>query len=144
MEDQIIYLGETLYIILSCLAMPLFWTETLLFWMLHLPTSTSFRMFPRADTVPDYPTTIAYSYVLITIACIPNFVSWDRYMDGRAALGRLLRPLTRGASPITEFSVMFARVWLAAAWVNLAAAQFMTDYNPMSLSVKISCVIFIL
>ncbi|KAK0722190.1 hypothetical protein B0T26DRAFT_206936 [Lasiosphaeria miniovina] len=112
--------------------------------MLGLPTSISFRMFPRADTVPDYPTTIAHSFVLVTIVCIPNFISRDRYMDGRAALGRLLRPLTRGASPLTEFSAMFARVWLAAAWANLAAAQFMTDYNPLSFCVKLSCVLFIL
>jgi hypothetical protein len=39
---------------------------------------------------------------------------------------------------------MFARVWLAAAWVNRAVAQFVGDYNPVSLSVKLSCVIFIL
>lgn len=101
-------------------------------------------MFPRADTVPDYPTTMAYSFVMITIMCIPNFVSWDWYMDGRAALGRELRPLTRGASPFMEYSVMFARVWLAAAWVNLAAAQFMTDYKTLSVCFKISCVLFIL
>lgn len=50
-------------------------------------------------------------------------------MDGRGALGELVRPLTRGASPLTEFLVMFARVWLAVAWANMAAAQFMTDYN---------------
>ena len=67
--------------------MPLFWTETLLFWMLGLTTSTGFRMFPRADTVTDYPANAAHSYVLITIMCIPNFISWDRYMNGRAALG---------------------------------------------------------
>jgi len=112
--------------------------------MLGLPTSTSFRMFPQADTVPDYPTTIAHSFVLIIIICIPNFISWDRYIDGRAALGRLLHPLTRGASPLTEFSVMFARIWLTAAWANLAAAQFMAEDNPLSFYVKLSCVLFIL
>lgn len=145
-EDQIIFLFETLYTYLSSLAMPLFWTETLLFWMLGLPTSTSFRMFPRADSVPGYhyPTAVAHSYALLTIMCIPHFISEDRYMDGRGELGRLVRPLTRGASPLTEFLVMFARVWLAAAWVNLAVARFLIDYNPVSVCVKASCLIFIL
>jgi hypothetical protein len=144
MEEQILYFLDILYTILSCLAKPLFWTETLVFWMLGLPTSTSFRMFPQADTVANYSTTIAHSYALIAIMLIPHFVSRDRYMDGRGQLGRLVRPLTRGARPLTEFSVMFARVWLAAAWVNMAVVQFMTDYNLVSVCVKISCVIFIL
>lgn len=120
MEDQIEYLLEILFVVLSYIAMPLFWTETALFWMLGLPTSTSFRMFPRADTVPDYPTTIAHSFVLITIMLIPSFVSRERRRYGRAALGDLLQPLTRGASH--PFLVMFARVWLAAAWANRTAA----------------------
>ncbi|KAK3293924.1 uncharacterized protein B0H64DRAFT_175637 [Chaetomium fimeti] len=143
MEDQIVYIFHILYTILSCLAMPLFWVETLLFWMLGLPTSTSFRMFRRADTVPDYYATVAYSYALVTIMLIPYFIYFDR-RDGRGPLGRLLHPLTREASPFTEYSIMFARVWLAVAWVNLAVAQFMTDYNLVSVCAKISCVLFIL
>ncbi|KAK0741179.1 hypothetical protein B0T18DRAFT_419623 [Schizothecium vesticola] len=139
--DQIEHLFDILYKILSCLARPLFWTETLFFWILGLRTSTSFRMIPRADTVPDYPAYIAHSYVLISILLIPHFVSRDQYMNDRGALGR---PLARGASPLTEYLVMFARVWLAAAWANLAAAQFITDYNPVSFSVKLACEIFIL
>ena len=74
-DDYRVYLLEILFIILGCLAMPLSWTETLLFWMPAIPTSTSFRMFPRADTVPDHPTIIAHSFVLIAIMCIPNFGS---------------------------------------------------------------------
>ncbi|KAK4461401.1 hypothetical protein QBC42DRAFT_94273 [Cladorrhinum samala] len=144
MEDQMVFIFETIYSILGSLAMPLFRTETLLFQMLGLPTSTSFRMFPRADTVPDYPATIAHSYVLITIMLIPHFVSRDRVMDGRGALGRLVRPLTRGASPLTEYLVMFARVWLAAAWANMAGAQFMTDQKLVWFAAKLSCEIFIL
>lgn len=144
MEDQIIYLLDILYTILGRLATPLFWTETLLFWMLGLPTSTSFRMFPQADTVPGYPAYIAHSYVLITIICIPYFVSCDRSIYGRGVLGDLVRPLTRGARPFTEYSVMFARVWLAAAWANMAAAQFMTDHNVLLGCAKISCELFIL
>jgi hypothetical protein len=142
-EEQILYVLDILYTILSFLSMPLFWTETLLFRMLGLPTSTSFRMFPPADIFPGYSTTIAHSYALISIMLIPYFVYLDR-RDGRGQLGGLLRPLTRGASRGTEFAVMFARVWLAAAWVNRAVAQFVADYNPVSLSVKLSCVIFIL
>ncbi|KAK0628800.1 hypothetical protein B0T17DRAFT_523777, partial [Bombardia bombarda] len=64
-------------------------------------------MFPRADTVPDGYTTVAYSYALITVMFIPHFVSRDRYMDGRGMLGRELRPLTKGASTPTEYSGEF-------------------------------------
>ncbi|KAH8883636.1 hypothetical protein GQ53DRAFT_752859 [Thozetella sp. PMI_491] len=65
-------------------------------------------------------------------------------MDGLAALRELLCPLMRGASPFTEFSIMFARVWLAEAGANLSAAQLMANYNPLSFCVKLSCVLFIL
>jgi hypothetical protein len=143
-EEQFIHFFEPFYSILSSLSMPLAWTETFLFWMLGLPTSTSFRMFPRGDIVPNYPTTIAYSYALLAIVFMPYFIYFDRRDTGRGTLGRLLHPLTKGASPFTEYSVMFARVWLAAAWVNLAVAQCMTDYNVVSLFVKLSCVLFIL
>lgn len=143
-EEQIVYFSEILYPILSSLSMPLAWTETFVFWMLGLPTSISFRMFPRADTVPNYPTTIAHSYALLAIMLMPYFIYFDRRDTGRGALGRLLHPLTKGASPLTEYSIMFARVWLAAAWVNLAVAQCMTDYNVALVSIKLSCVLFIL
>lgn len=39
---------------------------------------------------------------------------------------------------------MFARVWLAVAWINLTLAQFMTGGNRWLSSVKIGCVSFIL
>ncbi|KAK3693947.1 hypothetical protein B0T22DRAFT_451218 [Podospora appendiculata] len=71
-EDQIEYISGIIYLILSSLAMPLFWLETLLFRMLGLPTSTSFRMFRRPDTVPEGYTDVAYSYTLITIMLIPT------------------------------------------------------------------------
>jgi len=44
--DQIEHLFDILCTVLSFIAKPLFWTETLFFRMLGLPTSTSFRMFP--------------------------------------------------------------------------------------------------
>jgi hypothetical protein len=136
--DQIDHLFEILYSILSCLARPIFWAETLFFWMLGLLTLTSLPMFPRADTVPDYSAYpyIAHSYALITILLIPHFVCRDRYMDGRGALGRELRPLTRGASPLTEYLVMFAHVWLAATWANLAAAHFHPVMGLQSLKTR--------
>ncbi|KAH8885060.1 hypothetical protein GQ53DRAFT_829115 [Thozetella sp. PMI_491] len=123
--------------------MPGFWVETLVFWLLGLPTSTSFRMFPPADIVPDYPTELSYSIALMTILHIPIFVSRDRQHDGEATLGVILRPFTRTLSPFMEASVMFARVWLAAAWTNAATAQFMTDHSIQTYSVKIACLAFI-
>ncbi|KAK3335649.1 hypothetical protein B0T19DRAFT_407054 [Cercophora scortea] len=142
----LVQIEHTIYPILSPLAMPLFWLETLLFWMLDLPTSTSFRMFRRPDTVPEGYTDVAYSYTLLAIMLIPYFVSWDR-TGCRSQLGELLRPLTRGARPLTEYAVMFARVWLLVAWYNLAVAQFMadpTEQTKVFLFIKISCFIFIL
>lgn len=139
MEAQALILLRLLFGSLSYIAMPCFWAETLIFWILGLRTSTSFRMFPPADIIPDYPTNIAYSFALLTIMCIPNFLFWDRRLDGRATLGTILRPLTRTASPFIEVSVMFARVWLAAAWANAATAQFMTDYCLWTYSARIGC-----
>ncbi|KAI0005587.1 hypothetical protein F4779DRAFT_49033 [Xylariaceae sp. FL0662B] len=144
MEAQALFLLRTLFSILSYIAIPCVWAETLLFWVLGLRTSTSFRMFPPADIVPDYPSGIAHSFALLTIMCIPNFVSWDRHLDGRATLGTTLRPLTRKASPFMEVFVMFARVWLAAAWANAATAQFMTDYCLWIYCAKLGCLSFIL
>ncbi|KAK2612591.1 hypothetical protein QQS21_001363 [Conoideocrella luteorostrata] len=128
-EFELEYALSILFSILSYIAMPCFWAETLIFWILGLHTSTSFRMFPRADVVPDYPTTGAYGFALLTMMLIPHFISCDRHQDGRGTLGTILRPLTRGASPLMEFTAMFARVWLAAAWVNMATAQ-MSNLNP--------------
>lgn len=150
---QIEHVLEILSTILSCLARPLFWTETPLFSMLGLSTSSSFRMFPRVDTVPDYPAHIAHSCALITILFIPHFISPERSASraARGALGRELYPLTRGASLLTQYLVMFARVWLAVAWINLAVAwinltvaQFMTGGNRWLSSAKLGCVSFIL
>lgn len=109
----------------------LFWTETQLFSMVGLPTSTSFRMFPQTDIVPDYPVHIAHNCALIIILFIPHFVSWERSASraGRGALGRELYPLSRGASPPTQYLIMFARVWLAVAWINSTLAQFRTGGN---------------
>lgn len=89
---QIEHVLEIIYTILSCLASPLFWTETQLFSMLGLPTSTSFRMFPQTDIVPDYPAHIAHSCALIIILFIPHFISRERSASraGRGALGREL------------------------------------------------------
>ncbi|UKZ81024.1 hypothetical protein TrVFT333_008791 [Trichoderma virens FT-333] len=149
MEDQIGQIESflrLLFSILGYIAMPGLWAESLIFWMLGLPTSTSFRMFPPADIVPghDYPTSIAYSYVLITMLFIPSFISSDRYFDGSNTLGSILRPLTRRANPSMEFAAMFARVWLAAAWVNAATAQFMTDWVLWTFCAKLGCVYLIL
>ncbi|PNP51527.1 hypothetical protein THARTR1_07783 [Trichoderma harzianum] len=126
--------------------MPGFWIKTLIFRILSLDTSTSFRMFSPADIVPghEYPTSVAYSFVLITVLFIPRFISSARYRDGSGILGTILRPLSRRASPPVEFAIMFARVWLAAAWVNMAAAQFMTDWDLWAFPVKIGCIYFIL
>lgn len=89
---QIEHFLEIIYTILSCLASPLFWTETQLFSMLGLPTSTSFRMFPQTNIVPDYPAHIAHSCALIIILFIPDFISRERSASraGRGALGREL------------------------------------------------------
>src|ERR1700761_2762346 len=101
-------------------------------------------MFPPADVAPDYPTAMAYSFVLLTVLCIPNFISWDRRLDGRATLGIILRPFTRAADPIMEFLVMFARVWLATSWANAATAQFLADYCPWTYCATLGCLCFIL
>ncbi|KAM6481148.1 hypothetical protein HDV62DRAFT_398356 [Trichoderma sp. SZMC 28011] len=126
--------------------MPGFWIETLIFWTLGLNPSTSFRMFPPVDIVPghEYPTDVAYSFALITFLFIPRFISSDRQFDGSGILGTILRPLSRRASPPVEYAIMFARVWLAAAWVNMAVAQFMVDRDFLRFSVKPGCVYFIL
>lgn len=120
-------LGDIICDVLSSIAMPFHWTETLIFWILGLPTSTSFRMFPPADVVPGYPIGVAYSYALMAIPFIPYFLYFDRRLDGGANLGAILRPYTRAASPRIEAFIMMARVWLAAAWVNMATAEFMTS-----------------
>lgn len=130
--------------ILSTIAMPCHWIETLIFWILGLPTFTSFRMFPPADIVPGYPIGIAYSYAMMAIPCIPHFLYQDRLLDGRAALGSMLRPYTRAASPRTEVFIMAARVWLAAAWANAATAEFMTSNCLWWYHVRLTCVFFIL
>ncbi|PKK45670.1 hypothetical protein CI102_10446 [Trichoderma harzianum] len=145
-EDRVEVFLRLLFNILGCIAMPGFWIETFIFRILGLNTSSSFRMFPPADIVPghEYPTSVAYSFVLITILFIPRFIASDRYFDGANTLGTELRPLTRRASPLVEYVVMFARVWLAAAWVNMASAQFMMDWDLVRFSVKLGSVYFIL
>lgn len=112
--------------------------------MFGLPIGTSFRMFPRADTVPNYPTTEAYGSTMLSIMLVPYFISCDRSMDSRGPLGRVLRPLTRRASPLVEYSVVFGRLWLATGWVNMATAQFMTDFCACTFAAKLGCVTFIL
>ncbi|KAL7782502.1 hypothetical protein V8C43DRAFT_310246 [Trichoderma afarasin] len=145
-EDRVEVFLRLLFNILGYIAMPGFWIENLIFWILGFNPSTSFRMFPPADIVPghEYPTSVAYSFVLITILFIPRFISSDRYVDGSGILGTILRPLSRRASPPVEYAIMFTRVWLAAAWVNMAAAQCMTDRDLVRLSAKLGCVYFIL
>ncbi|KKP07105.1 hypothetical protein THAR02_00755 [Trichoderma harzianum] len=145
-EDRVEAFLRLLLNILGCIAMPGFWMETLIFWILGLNPSTSFRMFPPADIVPghEYPTSVAYSFVLITILFIPRFISSDRNFDGANTLGMMLRPVTRRASLLTEYAIMFARVWLAAAWVNMASAQYMMDWDFLRFSVKFGSVYFIL
>ncbi|KAK0706412.1 hypothetical protein B0T26DRAFT_680102 [Lasiosphaeria miniovina] len=117
-------------------------TESLIFWTLGLPTATSFRMFLSAAASLD--ATVVHSYALVTITLIPYFASRGWYMDGRGMLGELLRPLTRGTGDRLERAVMFARVWLAVAWVNLAVARFMVDLRLVLVASKVSCVLFIL
>lgn len=120
-------LGDIICNVLSSIAMPLHWTETLIFWILGLPTSTGFRMFPPADIVPGYPIGIAYTYALMAIPCIPYFLYLDRRITGRSTLGAILHPYTRAASSRIEALIMMARVWLAAAWVNMATVGFITS-----------------
>ncbi|KAL7810348.1 hypothetical protein V8C26DRAFT_410105 [Trichoderma gracile] len=141
--DQIdSFLGHIFYA-LSCVAMPGFWAETLIFRTLGLNTQTSFRMFPPADIVSYLDTTLTYSFALIMIMCIPYFL----YMDQPARsgpLGRMLRPLTKRASPSMQFCIMLARVWLAAAWVNSGAAQFMIDHVKWKFAWRFGSLILIL
>ena len=74
-------------------------------------------MFSRVDTVPNRPTTIAYSYALLAIMFMPYFLCFDRTTPSSNEEASLSR----------EYPVMFARVWLAAAWVNLAVAHCVAD-----------------
>lgn len=62
-------------------------------------------------------------------------------MNGSGTFGSELGLLTRGASLRLEYSVMFARVWQAAARVNLAVAKFIADFKLVLICFKISCVI---
>lgn len=133
----------------SYIATPFHWLETPIIWTLGPRTSTSFRMFPRSDIDPlypkyAYPTSIAYTYALIGIICLPYFLHFDRLETGRSALGRMLHPLTKTAGPVTEVCVMFARVWLAATWINAATAQLLGDYCVWAFSLNTSCLFFIL
>ncbi|KAL7932661.1 hypothetical protein V8C35DRAFT_306369 [Trichoderma chlorosporum] len=149
MEDRLESILRLSFEILGFVALPAFWVETLIFWVLGIPTSTSFRMFPPADIVPglEYPTSVAYGSALIFVLLIPKFISSDRDPRCGGILGSILHPLTtraRRASPSLEVAMMFARVWLAAAWVNAAAAQFMTDGVAWKFATKFSCVLFIL
>lgn len=130
--------------ILSYIVMPCVWAETLLFWILGQRPSTSFRMFPPPDIVPDYPAGLAYAYALVLVMCIPGFISSDQQWDGRATLGGILRPLTRRASPSVVSVIMFARVWLLVACTNAALAQFLTDVCPWTFAGKMGCLFFIL
>ncbi|TFA97422.1 hypothetical protein CCMA1212_010842 [Trichoderma ghanense] len=129
---------------LSYVAMPGFWAEALIFWMLGLNAQTSFRMFPPADIVPDFDKTLAYSNALIMIMCIPYFQYWDRPPRSGGTLGRMLCPLTTRASPSMQFCIMLARVWLAAAWVNSGAVQFMIDHGKWKFAWRVGSLIMIL
>lgn len=145
-EDRVEAFLRLLFSILGYIAMPGFWIENLIFWILGLNPSTSFRMFPPVDIVPghEYPTSMAYSFVLITVLFIPRFISSDRDIDGSGILGTILRPLSRRASPRVEYTIMFARIWLAAAWVNMASAQLMVDRVLPAYFAKIGCIYLIL
>lgn len=101
--------------ILSYLAMPCVWTETLFFCILDLDASTSFRMFPSRNIYPGYAGA-EYAYALLAALHIPYLVSSDRRPDERGTLGAILRPLTKRASLSVVFFIMFARVWLWVAW----------------------------
>lgn len=126
------------------MGLPCFWAETILLRLLNLRTMTSFRMFPRPDIVPDFPTGLAYGFALINALCIPRYVSSDQRVDGRATLGMILRPLTRRASSSVVFLIMFVRVWLVAACTNAATARFLTDYCPWAYGMRLGCCYFIL
>ncbi|KAJ4858604.1 hypothetical protein T069G_06871 [Trichoderma breve] len=60
-EDRVEAFLRLLFNILGFIAMPGFGMETLIFRMVGLNPSTSFRMFPPADIVPghEYPTSVA-------------------------------------------------------------------------------------
>ncbi|EGR44245.1 uncharacterized protein TRIREDRAFT_112459 [Trichoderma reesei QM6a] len=141
--DQIeAFLGHIFYA-LSCAAMPGFWVETLIFRMLGLNTQTGFRMFPPADVVSYLDTTLAYSYSLIMVMCIPYFLYMDQ-PSRSGPLGRMLRPLTTRVSPSLQFCIMLVRVWLAAAWINSGAVQFMIDHVKWKLAWRYGSLILIL
>ncbi|PTB64034.1 hypothetical protein BBK36DRAFT_1181333 [Trichoderma citrinoviride] len=78
---------QHIFYALSYVAMPGFWAETLISQMLGLNSQTSFRMFPPADIVHGFDTSIAYSNALMIIMCIPYFQ----------------------ASPSMQFCIMLAR-----------------------------------
>ncbi|KAL7805944.1 hypothetical protein V8C44DRAFT_339789 [Trichoderma aethiopicum] len=129
---------------LSLVALPGFWAETFVFQMLGLNTQTSFRMFPPADIVPDFDATLAYTNALIMIMCIPYFQYCERPPHEGGTLGRMLRPLTTRASPAGQFCIMLARVWLAAAWVNSGAVQFMIDHGKWKFAWRLGSLVMIL
>ncbi|KAL6858500.1 hypothetical protein J3F83DRAFT_363695 [Trichoderma novae-zelandiae] len=142
--DQIDIALSYFYYVLRYVAMPGVWAETLVFEMLGLDTQTSFRMFPPADIVPNFNTSLAYGNALIMIMLIPYFQYCERRPDGGGILGRILRPLTKRASPSMQFCIMLARVWLAAAWVNSGAVQFMIDHRMVKFAWRIGSLILIL
>ena len=130
---------------LSYVAMPCVWIETLLFMILGLDTSTSFRMFPPPNTfLEDSHAGVSYAFGLAMVMQLPYFVSSDQTLDGRGTLGMALRPLTRRASPTVVYLIMFARVWLSAAYANAAINQLLTDFHPLGFIWKIGCVYFVL
>ena len=130
--------------ILSYVAFPFAWAESLLLQSLDQPTSTSFRMFPAQDIFPDYPKGLCYAYALILCLWIPAFISSDRQMDGQSILGMILRPLTKRASKSVVFFIMFTRVWLAAAFTNSAMAHLLTDLKILPFTGRLVCVLLIL
>ncbi|KAG5983396.1 hypothetical protein E4U55_008246 [Claviceps digitariae] len=114
---------------LISIAMSAHWLETRLFQLVHLPTRTAFRMFPPADVVPPsrtYPVLQVYILVLLCILALPYFVWRDR-RPSPGILGQLLRSWLERAGRRVEFLVMFARMWLCAAWMNMAAAHFFAN-----------------
>lgn len=125
-------LSDLIFGITGPIATPCHQLETLIFQTLNLPTSTTFRMFPPPDIDPlnpkcPYPTSAKYTYALLQIMLIPCFVYMERRRSGGSALGTKLIPLTGTAGLVAHVVFVFARVWLAAAWLNAALAQVLED-----------------
>lgn len=146
MNTELEALDELLSNILAYINLPFSWVETFIFWLLHLPTTTSFRMFPQPNAVPGYPAGVMCIYSPLLIVFMPAFKAWLERpgRDRQGVLGQVLGDLIQDAGPIVAYLVLFARIWLFSAGSNAAAAQFLTDGCIWTWATKFSCLFLIL